>query len=103
MISQYNATEASPGPDNLLDVVGRRLTLRGFVVGDHLEARPQLLSEMAMWIMERRMKWRETITEGVAGAPDAFVGLFKGEQLGKVLVRVGPDAIPSWAAHEAGA
>jgi len=39
----------------------------------------------------------------VAGAPDAFVGLFKGEQLGKVLVRVGPDTIPSWAAHEAGA
>lgn len=104
MISQYNATEPSPGPDNLIKVVGLRLTIRGFIVGDHLAVRPEFLRHMAAWMAEGKMTWRETIADGLEKAPGAFVGLFDGgEHLGKVLVRVGPDAIPSWAAHEEGA
>jgi NADPH-dependent curcumin reductase CurA len=103
MIGQYNATEPSPGPNNIINVVGLRLSIRGFIVGDHHDIRPEFLRDMALWITERKMKWRETVAEGLANAPDAFVGLFKGEHLGKVLVRVGPDSIPSYAAREEGA
>ncbi|CAN5454848.1 NADP-dependent oxidoreductase [soil metagenome] len=103
MIGQYNATNPVPGPNNIINVVGLRLSIRGFIVGDHLDMRPQFLRDMASWIAEKKMKWRESIADGLVNAPDAFVGLFKGEHLGKVLVRVGPDSIPSYAAHEQGA
>jgi NADPH-dependent curcumin reductase CurA len=91
MISEYNATKASPGPNNLSKLVGLRLTLRGFIVSDHLDVRSEFVREMGPWITEGKMKWRETIVDGLDKAPDAFVGLFSGEHLGKVLVRVGPD------------
>jgi len=54
--------------------------------------RPEFLRDMALWITEGKMKWREMIAEGLANAPAAFVDLFKGEHIGKVLVRVGPDS-----------
>ncbi len=92
MIAQYNATEPSPGPNNIINVVGLRLNIRGFIVGDHLNMRPDFLRDMAVWITEGKMKWRETIAEGLVNAPAAFVDLFKGEHIGKVLVRVGPDS-----------
>ena len=91
MISQYNATEPSPGPNNLLLAVARRLTLQGFIVSDHPDRRPQFLADMGEWIMEGRLKWRETIVEGIENASKAFVGLFQGENLGKMLVKIGPD------------
>jgi NADPH-dependent curcumin reductase CurA len=103
MIAEYNATEPPPGPNNIINVVGLRLSLRGFIVGDHLDVRREFLRDMALWITEKKMKWRETIAEGLEKAPDAFVGLFKGEHLGKMLVKVGPDSIPSYAAREEGA
>ncbi|MEO8900940.1 MAG: NADP-dependent oxidoreductase [Polyangiaceae bacterium] len=91
MIAQYNATEPVPGPSNLSNIIGLRLTIRGFLVGDHLGLHSQFLSDMARWHGEGKMKWRETISNGIESAPDAFIGLFKGEHIGKVLVRVGPD------------
>ena len=91
MIAQYNATEPLPGPNNLSNLIGLRLTIRGFLVGDHLGLHAQFLDEMARWHGEGKMKWRETISNGIESAPDAFIGLFKGEHIGKVLVRVGPD------------
>ena len=99
MIAQYNATEPTPGPNNIINVIGLRLTLRGFIVGDHLDMRPEFLRDMASWIAEKKMKWRETIVDGLDKAPNAFVGLFKGEHLGKLLVKVGPDRIPNVAAR----
>ncbi|MEO7111171.1 MAG: NADP-dependent oxidoreductase [Polyangiaceae bacterium] len=89
MVAQYNATEASPGPSNLSRIVGQRLTLRGFLVGDHIAQQSAFLRDMAQWIEEGKMKWCETIAEGIEKAPEAFVGLFSGEHLGKMLVRVG--------------
>jgi NADPH-dependent curcumin reductase CurA len=46
---------------------------------------------MAKWAKEGKMKWRETVVDGVENSPKAFIGLFKGDNLGKMVVRVGPD------------
>ena len=92
MISQYNATERPPGPNNLFLAISKRLTLKGFIVSDHLDRQPQFLADMQTWIEEDRMRWKETIVEGIEEAPRAFIGLFEGANFGKMLVRVGPDS-----------
>jgi NADPH-dependent curcumin reductase CurA len=91
MISQYNATEPVPGPSNLSFAIGKRLTFRGFIVSDHYDRFPQFFNDMGVWISQGKLKWRETIFEGLENAPKAFIGLFKGENLGKMLVKIGPD------------
>jgi hypothetical protein len=91
MISQYNATEPEPGPRNLFYMTTKRLTVRGFIVSDHLDRRSQFLGDMSQWIAEGRIKWKETIVTGIENAPKAFISLFKGENFGKMLVKIGPD------------
>ena len=91
MISQYNATEPEPGPRNLFYVTTKRLTVRGFIVSDHLDRRSQFLEDMSQWLAEGRIKWKETIVIGIENAPKAFISLFKGENFGKMLVKIGPD------------
>jgi len=91
MIEQYNATEPPPGPRNLIMVVGMSLTMRGFIVSNHFDMMPDFMRDMATWIKAGKMTWRETIADGLEKAPEAFIGLFKGENFGKMLVRVGPD------------
>ncbi len=91
MISMYNAAQKEPGPANLFLAITRRLTLRGFVVFDHEDKREQFFSDMGKWIREGRIKWEETVSEGIESAPKALIGLFKGENFGKMLVKVGPE------------
>ena len=91
MISQYNLTETQPGPSNLSSIIGKRLLLKGFIVSDHYDRLPQFSSDMIAWIREGKVKWKETIFEGIENTPNAFIGLFKGDNLGKMLVRVGSD------------
>ena len=91
MISQYNATRPAPGPNNLMLAVIKRLTLRGFIVTDHSERMPDFFAEMGKWIAEGKIKWKETIIEGIENSPKAFIGLFTGENFGKMLVRIGSD------------
>jgi NADPH-dependent curcumin reductase CurA len=67
------------------------LTVRGFIVSDHLARRPQFLQDMSKWIAEGRIKCKETIVEGIENAPKAFISLFKGDNFAKRLVKVGPD------------
>ncbi|GIX47827.1 MAG: NADP-dependent oxidoreductase [Candidatus Tectimicrobiota bacterium] len=86
MISQYNAP--SPGPRNLVHAVRKRLLLQGFIVSDHLERQAPFHADMAAWIREGKVKWEETIVEGLEKAPQAFIGLFHGENLGKMLVKL---------------
>jgi NADPH-dependent curcumin reductase CurA len=93
MISLYNATEPEPGPRNLVYVTTKRLTVRGFIVYDHLDRRSQFLAEMCQWIAEGRVKWKETIVTGIENAPKAFLTLFSGENFGKMLVKIGPDPV----------
>ena len=91
MISQYNNTEPEPGPNNLILAISKSLRLQGFIVSDHLDLAPRFQEEMKRLIAERRMKWKETVEEGIENAPRAFLKLFSGENFGKMLVRIGPD------------
>src|SRR5579864_2407850 len=91
MIDIYNATDLQPGPRNLAMAIGLSLTLRGFIVSNHTDMQADFHRDMTRWAKEGKMKWRETIVDGVQNSPKAFIGLFKGENLGKMVVRVGPD------------
>ncbi|RME55596.1 MAG: NADP-dependent oxidoreductase [Caldilineae bacterium] len=88
MISQYNATEPQPGPRNLALLISRRLKMQGFIVSDHMDRMAAFRQDMVTWIKEGKIKWEETIVEGIEHAPDAFIGLFTGENLGKMLVKL---------------
>ena len=93
MIGQYNATSATPGPSNFIRVIPQRLTIKGFIVSDYMDMTGKFLADMAQWKAAGKMKWEETIKEGIENAPEAFIGLFKGENMGKMLVRLGPDKV----------
>lgn len=88
MISQYNASEPAPGPRNLGLVVGRRLKIQGFIVSDHPERTTDFYRDMSAWMAAGNIRWEETVVEGLANAPTAFLGLFHGENLGKMLVKL---------------
>ena len=91
-ISQYNATEPPVGPRNLFLVVTKRLRLEGFIISDHYDRLQAFLAEMAPWVRDGSVRYRETVVEGIEHAPEAFIGLLAGENVGKMLVKVGPDA-----------
>ena len=91
-ISTYNATEPQPGPPNLFQMIGKRLMWKGFIVSDHLDRFPAFAQEMGSWIAEGKVVWRETVHEGIENAPQAFIGLFSGGNMGKMLVRLAADA-----------
>ena len=88
MISQYNATDVQPGPSNIIQVVGKQLTLKGFIVSTYADMQPQFLKDMATWIQNGDMKFEETVMEGIEMAPEAFLGLFQGRNKGKMLVKL---------------
>ena len=88
MISMYNATSAQPGPANLALMIGRRLKMQGFIVSDHPERRDDFVRDVSGWMRDGKLKWEETIHEGIESTPEAFIGLFHGENLGKMLVKV---------------
>ncbi|MEW6741478.1 MAG: NADP-dependent oxidoreductase [Planctomycetota bacterium] len=91
MIAQYNDRMPPAAPRNLMAIVVKRLTMKGFIVTDHADLTDQFRSDMAGWLRDGKIKWRETVVEGLENAPRAFVGLFKGENIGKMLVRIAPD------------
>jgi NADPH-dependent curcumin reductase CurA len=88
MISQYNATDMGPGVRGLIMCVGKQLRLEGFIVSTHMDLQAAFIGDMSKWIAEGKVKWRETVEEGVQNAPAAFLKLFTGENLGKMLVRL---------------
>jgi NADPH-dependent curcumin reductase CurA len=87
-ISVYNATEPPAAPRNLGMAVGKRLTLRGFIVSDHADRRDAFLTEMGEWIRTGQVQVNETIVDGLEKAPDAFLGMLRGENVGKMVVRI---------------
>src|SRR4051812_22807718 len=93
LIAQYNMTELLPGPNRLpllmRNVLTKRLTIRGFIVTDFAAKFSDFIRDMPQWIKSGRIKYREDITEGLENAPQAFIGLLKGRNFGKQLVRVG--------------
>lgn len=90
MIDQYNASEPPPGP-NLMPLLARRALIQGFIVSDHPSRAADFLKDVGGWVRSGRLKYRETIVDGLEKAPRAFLGLFHGENFGKLIVRVGED------------
>jgi NADPH-dependent curcumin reductase len=92
MVSQYNEREFPPGP-NLGFVVGKRVTIQGFIVSD----RPERLTEWRMLaaplVADGGLIYREDVHEGLENAPKALAAILSGQNFGKLLVRVGPDTI----------
>jgi NADPH-dependent curcumin reductase CurA len=87
-ISGYNAAEPQPGPRNLGQAVGKRLTLRGFIVFDHMDRFPAFIAEMAPWLAQGKIVAAETVVEGLERTPEAFLSLFQGANTGKMLVKL---------------
>ncbi|MCG5458865.1 NADP-dependent oxidoreductase [Micromonospora sp. PSH03] len=88
MIAQYNATEPPAAPRNLALVIGKRLTLRGFLVNDHNDVRAAFVRDVSGWLRDGTLSYDETIVDGIENAPAAFLGLLRGDNLGKMLVKV---------------
>jgi NADPH-dependent curcumin reductase CurA len=92
LIAQYNATELPPGPNRLpllmRNVLTKRLTIRGFIVSDFWGRFDEFIREMPQWIKEGRIKYREDVVDGLEKAPQTFIGLLKGKNFGKQLIRV---------------
>lgn len=92
VMSQYNPTEKSRAvPYNLRNILIPRARMQGFLIYDYAAREREGLEALAAWYREGRIRFRETIAEGLESAPLAFRGLLRGENLGKQLVRVGPE------------
>jgi NADPH-dependent curcumin reductase CurA len=88
MISQYNATRPPVGPSNLGHMISKQLKMEGFIVARFSNKMAQFQTDMGKWIAEGRIKWKETVLEGIDKAPEAFMGLFRGDNFGKMVVKL---------------
>ena len=95
LIAHYNATELPPGPDRvpllMQQILVKRLTFRGFIVWDFASQFPQFLTDMTAWLKEGRLKYKEDITNGLENAPRELIGLLRGKNFGKKIIRVGAE------------
>jgi NADPH-dependent curcumin reductase CurA len=92
LIANYNLTGLPEGPDQtpvmMRAILTRRLTLRGFIVWDFANQAAEFERDVSQWLGEGRVRYREDIVDGLENAPQAFIGLLKGRNFGKLLVRV---------------
>lgn len=93
MISVYNNAEPEPGPPNLAFLIARSAKMQGFIVSIYLHLAPQFAAEVAPLLAAGKIKFRESVYSGLDEAPNAFIGLFQGENFGKAVVRIGPDRL----------
>ena len=82
LISQYNATEAVPGPYNFAMVISKRLKIRGFIATDYGSRVKEMIGDYAKWYMEGKLKYRVDIEQGLEAAPTAINKLFDGSNQG---------------------
>lgn len=87
-ISTYNEEKQVIGPQVQGTLIHHSALMKGFIVGDYASQHEQGLDELAKWVKERNLKYRENIIEGLENAPRAFIGLFKGENIGKQLIKI---------------
>ena len=95
MISFYNDPKKPTGPANFIQIVSKRLTMRGFIVTDHTKQYPGFIAEVGGLIRSGAVRWEETIIDGLERAPEALIGLFDGNNMGKMLVRLTEDKEPA--------
>jgi hypothetical protein len=86
LIAQYNT---APYPmKNIGSVLINRIRMQGFIVSEHMERWPVALAELGQGVATGKIKYRETVAQGLENAPQAFIGLLKGANLGKQLVKL---------------
>jgi hypothetical protein len=88
-MSRYDDVEPA-APRNLFMVVTKRLRMEGFLISEHFDRFPEFVERAREWVRDGRLRYRETVVEGIENAPSAFLGLLRGESIGKMLVKVGP-------------
>jgi NADPH-dependent curcumin reductase CurA len=92
LIAQYNNDGDFPGPDRfpvvMRQVLSKRFHIQGFIQFDFAEQRPDFYKDMAQWIRDGRVKYREDFVDGLENAPAAMIGLLQGKNFGKLIVRV---------------
>ena len=92
LIADYNATGAPEGPDRrpalLRAILVKSLTVRGFIQWEFQPKYRDFLAEMGAWVADGRVRYREDVVEGLEAAPEAFIGLLKGKNFGKLVVKV---------------
>lgn len=91
-ISQYNATEAVPGPSNYLSLLVNRGRMEGFIIFDYQKRYGEAQAELGKWLAEGKLQFRSDIVDGLKNAPKALLRLFDGSNTGKLMVRVGGEA-----------
>ena len=91
MISTMEDASSAPGVQHLIQVVLKRLTIRGFIVRDHEDLRPEFEKQVANWLRTGELVSRQTVVHGLENAVDAFLGLLSGANVGKMLVRLSDD------------
>jgi NADPH-dependent curcumin reductase CurA len=94
LIALYNETAPPPGPDRMgllqRTILKRRLRMQGFIISeDYAGRQAEFVAAMTPWLAAGRIKYREDVVEGLANAPEAFIGLLSGRNFGKLVVRVG--------------
>ncbi|MFE7229999.1 NADP-dependent oxidoreductase [Streptomyces sp. NPDC001231] len=88
MISVYNNTEPAPGPKNLARLIQTRGRIEGFLVGDHYDLQPEFVREVGAWVRSGELKYRETFVEGIGNTLEAFLGVLRGDNTGKMIVKL---------------
>ncbi|MFD5802128.1 NADP-dependent oxidoreductase [Streptomyces sp. NPDC127020] len=87
-ISVYNNTEPAPGPKNLARLIQTRGRIEGFLVGDHYDLQPKFVEEVGPWVASGALKYRETVVEGIGNNLEAFLGVLRGDNTGKMIVKL---------------
>ncbi len=85
-ISGYNAEQPRPGPSNLFNITTRRLTMKGFIVSDWMDRRAEFERELGGYFKAGKLKNLETREKGIDQAVGAFLGLFQGRNVGKMVI-----------------
>ncbi|MEW2163921.1 NADP-dependent oxidoreductase [Streptomyces sp. NPDC007084] len=88
MISVYNSTEAVPGPKNLARLIQTRGRIQGFLVGDHYDLQEEFVREVGGWVRSGELKYNETVVEGIENNLEAFFGVLRGDNTGKMIVKL---------------
>ena len=94
LISEYNAPTAADDHSLFMQVLTKSLRIQGFIVTDYWDHYPEFLEALSGWIRDGQVEWQETVVEGIEKAPDAFLGLFAGQNTGKMLVRLAHPQTP---------
>jgi NADPH-dependent curcumin reductase CurA len=91
-ISGYNEEKPPPGPRNLMNVVVKRARMEGFIIIDYVSRFPEAAAELVQWVQEGKIHHQEDVQEGIENAPETFLRLFRGQNIGKQLLKLADPA-----------